>query len=485
MSAGICIMNKNAIALAADSAVTIGNHLTVHNSANKLFALSKTEPVGVIIYSNAELMGVPVEIMLKQYKKAIGNRSFDTLEQYVQDFFSFLLQQSKLFHFNNNEASYVQDIYKDLLNGLNGDYQFSLQKSQSGLARPLTAQELSELQHDAVCATLKFVDNMPFLNGLDVTDYIKDKYFEEIRDYISRNFPWITADDLANLVAATCSVFDRRFFRNGYVGLAFAGYGKGDLFPQMIHIHLSGIINEKVRYFEIEKVSITETFEATIVPLAQTDVMQTFLFGINDSFIQELEHEIPLQVANSIQKVDDSFFATGKKQDVQRELNTITAGTIQRIIQKAQKQYLWPITQAVATLPIKELALLAESMINITSIRRQVAIDNNIGTVGGPIDVAIVSKCDGFIWLKHKHYFDRTYNPQYFYSHYVNQSQNLIDPHSPGRQFGQGQAPHWPAQDRQQRPGYSHSPKRPPQRSVSPRSGWAVPLGQRRTRSAL
>ena len=33
MSAGICIMNKNAIALAADSAVTIGQHLAIHNSA--------------------------------------------------------------------------------------------------------------------------------------------------------------------------------------------------------------------------------------------------------------------------------------------------------------------------------------------------------------------------------------------------------------------------------------------------------------------
>lgn len=36
MSAGICIMNKNAIALAADSAVTIGQHLAIHNSANKI-----------------------------------------------------------------------------------------------------------------------------------------------------------------------------------------------------------------------------------------------------------------------------------------------------------------------------------------------------------------------------------------------------------------------------------------------------------------
>ena len=47
-----------------------------------------------------------------------------------------------------------------------------------------------------------------------------------------------------------------------------------------------------------------------------------------------------------------------------------------------------------------------------------IAIDRNIGTVGGPIDVSIISKGDGFIWLKRKHYFERKYNPQYFYSHF-------------------------------------------------------------------
>ena len=46
MSAGICIMNKNAIALAADSAVTVGNHLAIHNSANKLFNVSRVAQIG-------------------------------------------------------------------------------------------------------------------------------------------------------------------------------------------------------------------------------------------------------------------------------------------------------------------------------------------------------------------------------------------------------------------------------------------------------
>lgn len=140
---------------------------------------------------------------------------------------------------------------------------------------------------------------------------------------------------------------------------------------------------------------------------------------IGVSFINGIGEELPRQIQSGVNSIDDTFFAENKKQSVQQELSRITSNVINQIVQKAQQQYLLPITQSVATLPIEELALLAESMINITSLRRKVALDNNIGTVGGPIDVAIISKCDGFIWLKRKHYFDRAYNPQYFYSHYM------------------------------------------------------------------
>lgn len=103
-------------------------------------------------------------------------------------------------------------------------------------------------------------------------------------------------------------------------------------------------------------------------------------------------------------------------------MNTSTKGILDEIIKKANEEFMRPIIQSVATLPIEELSLLAESMINITSVRRKVALDGNIGTVGGPIDVAIVSKHDGFIWMKRKHYFDIKYNPQYMYTHYTENS---------------------------------------------------------------
>lgn len=419
MSAGICIMNKNAIALAADSAVTIGQHLAIHNSANKLFALSKVAPVGVIIYSSAEIMGVPVEIVIKQYKKDLAQKTFDTLDEYVIDFIVYLLRNKDLFHFSQNEGRYIKDVYTALLNILRGDYEKLLSQKIRVVGRELNNAELMEVQQETFNSTIQNIRNLKVIDGYDVTEYVMLTYGDEIKEYISKNFLWIGGEALDTLTAEVCTIFNKMFFQNGYVGMAFAGYGNRDIFPKMCHIHFSGIISDSVRYVIREQQTITEDNAATISPFAQTDVMQTFLFGINDGFIDALANEIPKQINNIFQGIADESFAEGKKQEVFGQLSSATPNIINQIIAKAQKQYLWPITQSVATLPIEELAMLAESMINITSLRRKVAIDSNIGTVGGPIDVAMITKSDGFIWMKRKHYFEQQYNPQYFFSHYL------------------------------------------------------------------
>ena len=107
MSAGICVMNKNAISMAADSAVTIGAHMAIHNSANKLFSLSKVAPVGMIMYANGMLMNVPMEIIIKEYKKRLGDRTFVHLNDYVEDFLRFIGTNAELFRFSLNEECYA------------------------------------------------------------------------------------------------------------------------------------------------------------------------------------------------------------------------------------------------------------------------------------------------------------------------------------------------------------------------------------------
>jgi hypothetical protein len=74
-----------------------------------------------------------------------------------------------------------------------------------------------------------------------------------------------------------------------------------------------------------------------------------------------------------------------------------------------RKYHIDPVLDAVAGFPKDQLAEMAESLINITSLRKKFSIDEE--TVGGPIDVAVISKGDGFVWIKRKHYFKPDLNP--------------------------------------------------------------------------
>jgi hypothetical protein len=89
MTAEVAILNKEAVALASDSAVTIsqGNgeddsKQKIFSSANKLFALSKYQPIGIMVYGDAEFMSVPMEVMIKVYREKLGRNKFKTLNEY-------------------------------------------------------------------------------------------------------------------------------------------------------------------------------------------------------------------------------------------------------------------------------------------------------------------------------------------------------------------------------------------------------------------
>ena len=99
MTAEIAILNTGAIALAADSAVTWGNESTakIYNTVNKLFTLSKYHPVGIMVFGNAELLGVPWESLIKVYRQKAGDRRFDHLDAYAKSFLDFLNDNVMLF----------------------------------------------------------------------------------------------------------------------------------------------------------------------------------------------------------------------------------------------------------------------------------------------------------------------------------------------------------------------------------------------------
>jgi hypothetical protein len=83
----------------------------------------------------------------------------------------------------------------------------------------------------------------------------------------------------------------------------------------------------------------------------------------------------------------------------------------EEIVNITSRNYSDPIVRMVSLLPKDELANLAESLVALTSLKRRVSSDAE--TVGGAIDVALISKGDGFVWIKRKYYFPEDLNPHF------------------------------------------------------------------------
>jgi hypothetical protein len=104
-----------------------------------------------------------------------------------------------------------------------------------------------------------------------------------------------------------------------------------------------------------------------------------------------------------------------KTDDVKRAIHMAARMSLKPIIAKLKEYsgetFSGPILDMVTMLPKDELPHLAESLVALTSLKRHVS--NDAETVGGPIDVALISKGDGFIWIRRKHYFRPELNPHF------------------------------------------------------------------------
>jgi len=71
-----------------------------------------------------------------------------------------------------------------------------------------------------------------------------------------------------------------------------------------------------------------------------------------------------------------------------------------------------PMARVIGSLPVTEMAALAKSLIELQSLKERVTQPSE--SVGGAIDVAVISKHDGFVWIERKHYFRPELNARFF-----------------------------------------------------------------------
>ena len=213
MTSEVLIMTPSAVAMAADSVVTVNGNKT-YEGVNKLFMLSNNPPMGIMTYNNANFLTFPMETIIKDFRDKIFKKEFDTIHDFKKVFGEYL---NDVCHGKDAITSYsIVDKFNSFIKQLN--------------------QDLDEIPNfiKHIMEETTNIDNEKYEKLL-----FENKEFERIYDSkiqeVSEN---IICDDDVDLVVLFKKLFIKRFVLDGFIGIVIAGFNRENLFPSYMHFKI-------------------------------------------------------------------------------------------------------------------------------------------------------------------------------------------------------------------------------------------------------
>jgi hypothetical protein len=423
MTAEIAILNKSAVVLAADSAVTISagsNQEKIFDSADKLFELSQHDPIAIMVNNNMHFMEVPLQVIVKDYRSKCDQ--FEKVEDAALDFLKHLEA------FGNESPDEVKR--RSVINQLSpmvdwlqkrvwDEYMELVQEPEKRKAGENLDDALSRIISERI-KFLEWIFGRPseagFLEGSRPT--LADIEIEEIYEVISDRFTTASAEQQSELAELVKKNIGRDWFFQPTTGVIVAGFGSKELFPTLKEFQVIGMLGGALKFQTGSHVDIDRNGDkARVLPFAQRDMVERFLYGLDS----DIERKIKTFCQRTVGNISNHLLAQMEfEDDVKEELFQAADRAESRFLEGLNEEGFLAIRSdskseiedMVEFMPKSEMARMAEALVNLTSIKRRVS--RGMETVGGPIDVAVISKAEGFVWVKRKHYFPPELNARYF-----------------------------------------------------------------------
>jgi len=421
------IMNKEAVALAADSAVSLvtgpaENPQKIFTSVNKIFGLSGNHTVSLMIYNNASFLGIPWEPIITRFGESLGPSPLPTLADYAERFLSFLKSEQELITADIEKQYFSSVIYTYYLSFRQIFQQNALEiiRVQGVISEDQIGDIVAEKIHE-VYTKITRAESVPGVDQSLIND-LYTAYDDITTRAIAEVLEQLPIPDLARaqlkeipflLFGKFAGILDP--VSQNFSGMVIAGFGEKEIFPSLVTYAIEGRLSGALKYKEIENKKITLETGAYVIPFAQREMVDIFMSGIDprltDALVESLSeifHEYPQAIIDSIETMNDAEKSNLKTQFQPKSDELVVR--ISSYMNNYRASNVVPIINVVISLPKTELAAMAESLVNLTSLKRKVSLQAE--TVGGPVDVAVISKRDGFVWIKKKQYFNPELNPQ-------------------------------------------------------------------------
>ncbi len=416
MTAEITVMNRLGVALAADSAVTIGNAQKVYSTADKLFSLSSSAPVGVMVWGSASFLDRPWETVVKEARARLGATRFLYLREYGDFFLRVLGEAGPLFPVDS-ERRVAERLIRTLFLTTRDEFSRAVDvevETKGGLSEAEVRQVFAKV----VEARLAAVVAKPQIAGIAAAQLkaAQDLAKTLIEPILNQVFDKVPSTDATRLALQACAseMLVRQYGGPYLAGVVIAGFGDDEFTPSVISYELEERYGGVTRLFSTRRVDVVSS-DSAINAFAQREAVAAFLEGIDPSLLEAMSSSVKELFTGAVDAIirhvsishpeySKSLDSTVRPGLLQLQASMLAGWTDMRKVS-------WgPILDMVKVLPKDELAAVAEALVNLTKFRRRVTPVSE--SVGGPIDVALITKGDGFVWIKRKHYFPADLNPR-------------------------------------------------------------------------
>lgn len=402
------ILNRNGVGIAADSTATVaGTGRKTYFTVDKLFELSAAEPVAAMIYGSSVVGPFPWETLIKEYRSELS-RSHPTVSDYTRDFLEYLKDKMKCMSVEDRNAHFLTMIRAEF--ELLRDIIFADIVEAIGQEKTLNVDNVRQIVSDAIRCRLSTVAQ--FSNVANTTPGSIELKVAEVPEYIDRKtdelLRWVIFDSkeraraltdframMVNLILASLS---KAAGHPGSSGLVVVGFGDEELLPALAHFRVDGVIDDGLRVSEIEERRIDSDNPVHILPYGQTEVVYSFIEGVHPGYKDA--------IFNSLSTfVDQLQNSCGRDSDLGKYCTNFYDMLVENADRYVLDHHYRPVERVAESLPRDELAEMAEALVELTSFTRR--FTPGVETVGGPIDVAVITRGDGLVWVNQKNHFRR------------------------------------------------------------------------------
>lgn len=428
MTTEIAVINRLGVALAADSAVTIPGYDgadKVFDTGDKLFELSERFPVALMVNGSMDFLGVPWEIIAKEFRCTPPNNAAKlSIREWMEAFLAFVAGHQAVKP--DDVARWTDGLIREELEDLTDRVRYNLEQvaSQDGdenlhhmVQRLYTEEMQARIQALASEAPL---DNLKGLGEDAVLPTVRSLVGELSGDVMPFEANADQREFFSRLIAQRLLKDNERLTGTG---LIICGFGGKDLFPSLSAVVIDGYVAGRLRYSHSHDVTISRGKDTgNAISFAQTDVIDRLLRGTDSRFVDGARDFIRENVSGSLAqnfnrlslriiKKDGSEIAVEEMGGLLGDL--IAQQFESKFVVNLRQEFERKFKETIALMPKQDLIELAEALVSITAIERKASDD--AGTVGGPIDVALITRSEGFVWIKRKHHFSADLNPRYMW----------------------------------------------------------------------